>query len=151
MTQYTISIIIPVLNEAKIIQTTLARLTHPQAEIIVVDGGSQDDTVAIATQAATVITVVGKGRGGQMNAGAKIAQSEILLFLHADTQLPANFIELITQTLKQPKTIAGAFELKIDGRDKSLRWIRTASKNALVSLLSSLWRSGNFYYQTSIY
>ena len=124
MTQYTISIIIPVLNEARIISATLARLNSvPEAEVIVVDGGSQDNTVAIATQTATVITVAGRGRAGQMNAGAKIARSDILLFLHADTQLPDNFIALVTQTLKHPQTIAGAFELKIDGVANSLRWI----------------------------
>ena len=128
MAQYTISIIIPVLNEAKIIQATLARLTYPEVEVIVVDGGSQDDTVAIATQTAKVITVIGRGRAEQMNAGAKIAQSDILLFLHADTQLPTNFIELVTQTLKQPNTIAGAFELKIDGAERSLRWIEQLVK-----------------------
>jgi len=129
MAQYTISIIIPVLNEARIIQSILAQLTSvPNVEIIMVDGGSQDDTVAIATSTAKVITVIGKGRAGQMNAGANIAQSDILLFLHADTRLPANFIELIIQTLKQPNTIAGAFELKIDGTQKSLRWIEQLVK-----------------------
>ena len=128
MAQYTISIIIPVLNEAEIIKQTLVRLTLPEVEIIVVDGGSQDNTVAIATQTAKVITIIGKGRAGQMNAGANIAQSDILLFLHADTQLPVNFIKLVTQTLKQPNTIAGAFELKIDGTQTSLRWIEQLVK-----------------------
>ena len=124
MAQYTISIIIPVLNESLIIKQTLVQLTSfPQVETIVVDGGSQDDTVAIASQTAKVITVTGKGRAGQMNAGADIAQSNILLFLHADTQLPANFIDLVTKTLQQPNVIAGAFELSIDGVDRSLRWI----------------------------
>jgi rSAM/selenodomain-associated transferase 2 len=67
--------------------------------------------------------VIGKGRAGQMNAGANLAQSEILLFLHADTQLPANFIDLVTKTLQQHQTIAGAFELAIDGSSVSLRWV----------------------------
>jgi rSAM/selenodomain-associated transferase 2 len=124
MAQYTISIIIPVLNEAAIIKQTLERLTqYSEIEIIVVDGGSQDETVAIAETAAKVITVIGKGRAGQMNAGANLAQSEILLFLHADTQLPANFIDLVTKTLQQDQTIAGAFELAIDGSSLSLRWV----------------------------
>lgn len=124
MAQYTISIIIPVLNEAKVIKQTLEQLTqYSEIEIIVVDGGSQDETVAISQQTAKVITVIGKGRAGQMNAGGNLAQSDILLFLHGDTQLPPNFIDLVTQTLDQHQTIAGAFELAIDGSSRSLRWI----------------------------
>ena len=129
MAQYTISIIIPVLNEAVIIKQTLAQLTpYSEVETIVVDGGSHDNTVAIASHAAKLITITGKGRAGQMNAGAEIAQSDILLFLHADTQLPVNFIDLVTQTLKQPNVVAGAFELAIDGTDRSLRWIERLVK-----------------------
>ncbi|MEL6927507.1 MAG: TIGR04283 family arsenosugar biosynthesis glycosyltransferase [Cyanobacteria bacterium J06600_6] len=129
MTQYTISIIIPVLNEAVTIKQTLARLaSYPEAEIIVVDGGSHDETVMIATPIAKVITIIGQGRAGQMNAGADIAQGDILIFLHADTQLPSNFIRLVNQTLKQPQTIAGAFELEIDSTKRSLRWIEQLVK-----------------------
>jgi rSAM/selenodomain-associated transferase 2 len=137
MAQYTISIIIPVLNEATTIKQTLGQLTqYSEVEIIVVDGGSQDETVAIthrvrfanAKTSAKVITVIGKGRAGQMNAGANLAQSEILLFLHADTQLPANFINLVTKTLQQHQTIAGAFELTIDGSEMSLRWVEMLVK-----------------------
>ena len=125
MTQYTISIIIPVLNEAAIIEQTLKQFDGSKVEVIVVDGGSQDNTVAIAKQIAQVIIVEGKGRAGQMNAGADLARSEILLFLHADTHLPSNFIELVTQTLSRENTVAGAFELAIDGQEKSLRWIES--------------------------
>ena len=129
MAQYIVSIIIPVLNEATIIKQTLAELKqYLSVEIIVVDGGSQDNTVANANQVAKVITVVGKGRAGQMNAGASLAQSNILLFLHADTRLPPNFIELITKTLQQPNIIAGAFELAIDASGISLRLIEMLVK-----------------------
>jgi len=129
MAQYTISIIIPVLNEAVIIKQTLAQLTpYSEVETIVVDGGSQDDTAAIASQTAKVVTVSGKGKARQMNAGADMAQADILLFLHADTQLPVNFIDLVTKTLEQPNVIAGAFELSIDGSDRSLRWIKRLVK-----------------------
>ena len=125
MAQYKISIIIPVLNEAAIVQQTLEQLQHYcEVEIIVVDGGSQDNTVAIAQQMSIeVITVVGKSKAAQMNAGANVAKADILLFLHADTQLPANFVSLAIDTLTQPGVIAGAFELAIEGTNKSLRWI----------------------------
>jgi rSAM/selenodomain-associated transferase 2 len=129
MARYIISIIIPVLNEATIIKKTLSQLTqHSEIEIIVVDGGSQDNTVAIAKSSAKVITAIGKGRAGQMNAGANVAQSDILLFLHADTQLPANFIELVNKTLNQNQIIAGAFELAIDGSGIPLRGIEILVK-----------------------
>ena len=129
MARYIISIIIPVLNEATIIKKTLSQLTqYSEIEIIVVDGGSQDDTVTIAKSSVKVITVSGKNRAGQMNAGANLAQSDILLFLHADTQLPANFIELVSKTLNQNQIIAGAFELAIDGSGIPLRGIEILVK-----------------------
>ena len=85
-----LSIIIPVLNEAEVIGSALAGLAPLRpggVELIVVDGGSQDGTVAKATHADRVITGP-RGRAGQMNAGAAVASGEVLLFLHADTQLP---------------------------------------------------------------
>lgn len=130
MAQFIISIIIPVLNEAAIIKQTLKDLKpHSEIETIVVDGGSQDNTVAIAQPLATkVLRVIGKGRAGQMNAGANIAQGNILLFLHVDTQLPPGFIKLIVETLKRPNIVVGAFELAIEGADKSLRWVEILVK-----------------------
>ena len=130
MTHYIISIIIPVLNEAKIIQPILNELQqHSGVEIIVVDGGSQDNTVAMARQTGVkVISVPHQGRAAQMNAGANVACGDILLFLHADTKLPANFVKLAIETLKPPDVVAGAFELAIDGSAKSLRWIELSVK-----------------------
>ena len=130
MAQHTVSIIIPVLNEAAIVKQTLERLQqHSEIEIIVVDGGSGDNTVAIAQQKLVkVITVIGQSRAAQMNAGANIARGDILLFLHADTRLPANFVPLAIETLIQPGVIAGAFELAIEGTHKSLRWVEKLVK-----------------------
>lgn len=129
MTQYIISIIIPVLNEAAIIKLTLEKLqTAPNVEVIVVDGGSQDNTFTMAQETGVKVMVISGGRSAQLNAGAEIAQGKTLLFLHIDTYLPHNFVDLITQTLQQPKVIAGAFELAIEGEDRSLRWIETLVK-----------------------
>lgn len=109
-----ISIIIPTLNEASYIGQTLAGLAgQPGVEVIVTDGGSQDQTVALATLAgARVITAVA-GRGSQQNAGARAAQGRILLFLHADTLLPQGFAEQVCETLARPGIVAGAFRLAI--------------------------------------
>ena len=129
MTQYIISIIIPVLNEAEIIQPTLNLLQqYSQVEIIVVDGGSQDNTVALAVQTGVKVISVHQNRAAQMNAGANIARGDILLFLHADTRLPSNFVELAIETLKPNNVVAGAFELAIDGEDLSLRLIELLVK-----------------------
>ena len=129
MTQYIISIIIPVLNEAATIEPTLQRLQAiGGVEIIVVDGGSKDNTFDIALALGVKAIVVAGGRSAQMNAGADLARGNILLFLHADTQLLPNFVNLVIQTLKRPKVIAGAFELKIAGQQRSLRTVEILVK-----------------------
>lgn len=119
-----ISIVIPVLNEAK----ALSKILSIQAsdieiiiEIIVVDGGSQDETVEIAESYGVKVRHSMPGRATQMNAGAAIATGEILLFLHADTQLPTGFDRMICQALSD--SISGAFELKIDAALPGLRWV----------------------------
>ncbi len=139
MTDFSLSIIIPVLNEAKNIATTLALIQNNIAssniEIIVVDGGSKDQTVSIAKKLGVIVIESPiKGRAQQMNAGAAVATGDILLFLHADTKLPDNYEQLITDTLRQPRVIAGAFELAIDSPRKSLRLIE-----ALVKMRSHFW------------
>ncbi len=133
MTDFKISIIIPVLNEAKNIQNTLASIQNQdlssEVEIIVVDGGSSDQTVSLAQElGVTVIDSPASGRAWQMNAGAAVATGEILLFLHADTKMPDNYDQLIANTLRQPKVIAGAFELAIDSQWTSLRFIEAMVK-----------------------
>ncbi len=127
--QPTISIIIPVLNEETIIARSLKRLqADDDVELILVDGGSQDRTVEIAEQM-NILTITAKpNRASQMNAGAAMAKGDILLFLHADNQLPANYAKLVRQTLSQPKVIAGAFELAIDGESEALRLVEIMVK-----------------------
>ncbi len=119
-----ISIVIPVLNEANQIAKILE--IQPQAthvELIVVDGGSRDQTVPFAQSIGARVLQSSPGRAQQMNIGANAATGSILLFLHADTQLPAGFDTMIRQALSQPATIAGAFSLKIDADLWSLRWV----------------------------
>lgn len=119
-----ISIIIPVLNEAKHITQALASI-QPSAnvEVIVVDGGSQDNTVELAQSWGVKVLSAAIGRACQMNAGAKIATGDILLFLHADTRLPPGFDTLVRTLATQPDTVAGAFALQIDAKLWSLRLI----------------------------
>ena len=130
MKQPILSIIIPVLNEATIIQSILSRLQDDVGiEIIVVDGGSQDNTFELAqAEGVKVLLAPQKGRARQMNEGAAIATGDILLFLHADTELPSDYLNLVKDTLAQPYAIAGAFELAIDGDGKFLRWVEIMVK-----------------------
>ena len=130
MKQPILSIIIPVLNEAAIIRSILSRLQNDLGiEIIVVDGGNQDNTLELAqAEGVKVILSPQTGRANQMNAGAAIATGDILLFLHADTQLPPNYLNIIKDTLAQPQAIAGAFELAIDADNQSLRWVEKMVK-----------------------
>ena len=124
-----ISVIIPVLNESALIASTLQQFKgYPDLEIIVVDGGSHDDTVAIAQSCAARVLNTSPGRADQMNRGAEIAAGNILLFLHADTRLPPNFPDLIRHTLSAKGVVAGAFDLKIDGPSPALRWVEWGVK-----------------------
>ncbi|AFZ12428.1 glycosyl transferase family 2 [Crinalium epipsammum PCC 9333] len=129
-----ISIIIPVLNEENTIIQTLSNLENASnIEIIVVDGGSKDETIAVAKSFGVQVISSGLGRATQMNMGATVATGDILLFLHADTRIPPNFDILIRQALTG-NFIAGAFELKIDA---NLRGIRLIEK--MVNLRSHLF------------
>src|SRR4051812_42917794 len=113
-----LSIVIPVLDEARGIVAALealAPLRARGAEIIVVDGGSGDATVALATPLATSVFSVARGRARQMNAGAKTARGTVLLFLHADTQLPRDADRLILDGLSGSPRSWGRFDVTIEG------------------------------------
>jgi uncharacterized protein len=123
-----LSVIIPVLNEAALIESILYPLQAAPVEVIVVDGGSHDQTVERAKALGVKVIQTAAGRATQMNAGAKIATGEVLLFLHGDTILPEQFVSCVQDTLAQPDTIAGAFDLAIAGDQPGLRWIEWAVK-----------------------
>jgi rSAM/selenodomain-associated transferase 2 len=113
-----LSIIIPVLDEAAGIETALAALLPfraRRAELIVVDGGSGDNTAALARPLADRVLVAPRGRAAQMNAGAAVARGEILLFLHADTRLPDDADTLIRDGLALSGRAWGRFDVRFDG------------------------------------
>ncbi|BAP18380.1 TIGR04283 family arsenosugar biosynthesis glycosyltransferase [cyanobacterium endosymbiont of Epithemia turgida] len=120
-----ISIIIPVLNEETFILKTLNNLrTNEAIEVIVVDGGSQDNTVQLLqNMGVKIIKLTQASRSLQMNQGALLATGNILLFLHADTILPEGYDELILNSFSNSKIVGGAFKLKIDLSLFSLRLI----------------------------
>jgi rSAM/selenodomain-associated transferase 2 len=121
-----ISIIIPVLNEATLIGRTLLDLQPLRAaghEVIVVDGGSTDDSVMLSQPLADRVINSSRGRSRQMNAGARIAKGDILLFLHADTFLPKEATQSIIDSLKREGKIWGRFDVRLSGRHYFLRMV----------------------------
>ena len=122
-----LSIIIPTLNEEQVLGKALVRLEdHKNSElieVIVVDGGSSDTTLAIAKEAGCRTIFSPRGRGRQMNAGVTAARGEVLLFLHADTLLPDNFSQRILNAVCLPSFAAGAFSLAIASPARSLATI----------------------------
>jgi len=113
-----ISIIIPTYNEAEQIEHTINKTLmangKEEIEIIVVDGGSTDDTINIAEQCgAIVVTSARKGRAAQMNVGASMAKHDLLYFLHADSIPPDNFTSQILKANKD-EILSGCFRLTFD-------------------------------------
>lgn len=118
MIALSLSIIMPVLNEAvNIVEALrpLAPLRGRGVEVVVVDGGSTDTTVALAQAYADRVLSAPQGRGVQMNTGARVARANILVFLHADTVLPTDADRLIVDALADPAQHWGRFDVRIAG------------------------------------
>jgi rSAM/selenodomain-associated transferase 2 len=116
--RHALSIIVPVLNEADGIAAALhalAPLRARGAEVIVVDGGSRDRTLALACSFADNVISAPRGRAVQMNSGAKIAEGNVFVFLHADTRLPDNADQLIVDGLARTGRNWGRFDVRIEG------------------------------------
>lgn len=119
-----ISVIIPCLNEERNLVELLPLLTqHSELEVIVVDGGSIDQSCQIAEDAGCILLNSPKGRGRQMNIGASIAKHRYFLFLHADTRLPEGFIKAMSNALETSGVAGGAFQLSTDVNNPGLSFI----------------------------
>jgi rSAM/selenodomain-associated transferase 2 len=121
-----ISVIIPTLNEALILNQTLTAInSHSPHEVIIADGGSQDGTLDIAEKFSLRIVTSPPGRALQMNAGAETATGDLLLFLHADSRVGTNSYNKMVDVMKQGNSLGGAFSLAIESKKPSLRLIST--------------------------
>lgn len=133
-----ISVIMPVLNEEKAIGPALTALTALKPhEIIVVDGGSGDRTREVCAQSGAKVLITGAGRARQMNRGALEASGAVLLFLHADTRLPASAFADIAVALSETRYLSGRFDIELD----SDRWLLKVI-GRMINLRSRLTRVG---------
>ncbi|MGC9260092.1 MAG: TIGR04283 family arsenosugar biosynthesis glycosyltransferase [Phycisphaerae bacterium] len=122
-----LTVIIPALNEEDHVLSAIESVRQAEnVETIVVDGGSSDQTVALARQAGVILLDAPPGRAVQMNAGAAVAHGRVILFLHADTHLPPGYDQQALATLRRPDVTLGAFRLRINSRKSVFRLIEMA-------------------------
>jgi rSAM/selenodomain-associated transferase 2 len=127
----------------------------------VADGGSEDATVAMAQAQGWRVATSTSGRGIQMNAGARCAKGEVLLFLHADTRLSANAVELIKAALADKRVSGGNFQLRFDGETKAawcltliypfLRWGRMCYGDSAIFIRRDLFEQLGGYREYPIF
>lgn len=135
----TISVVIPALEEAARIRRAVESVTDPHVEVIVVDGGSQDETVRLARDAGARVFVAQEGQRGrahQLRLGGEKSKGDVVLFLHADTLLTAGWREAVEGALADPECSGGAFSLRFAERGGWERWLEAwvALRIALLDL-----------------
>ncbi len=120
-----ISIIIPTLNEAGRIAGLIEDLRRQDAtaDILVVDGSSSDETLALALKAGARALRGPRGRGQQLALGAEVAEGDVLLFLHADTRLSPGGLQALRRALEDPAVVGGNFRILFDGGRAFDRWL----------------------------
>ncbi|MEE9614935.1 MAG: TIGR04283 family arsenosugar biosynthesis glycosyltransferase [Thermodesulfobacteriota bacterium] len=130
-----ISVVIPALNEAENVREAIASARAEggeggggEVEVIVVDGGSSDETSALAEAAGVRVVRSSAGRGVQMDAGAEAASGDLLLFLHADTKLPEGWYGAIRNCMEDEGVAGGGFTLAIDAPGPGLRLVERGAR-----------------------
>lgn len=130
-----ISVVVPTLNEAGWLETTVRALragaAEPPQEVIVSDSGSSDDTVARARALGVRVLTPARPlahRAAACNRGAREARGDVLLFLDADTSLPAGWDRAVRDALADRAVVGGGFELTLDGPEPTLRWVERVNR-----------------------
>jgi len=134
-----LSVVVPMLNEGSGIGETLETLRRGalNAEIIVVDGGSIDQSVEVARKLADRVVVASRGRARQMNAGAALGSGDVLTFVHADTRVPSSFEKDILDALEESDVVGGRFDVELDDPSFAYRLIGDS-----INLRSRITRTG---------
>jgi rSAM/selenodomain-associated transferase 2 len=124
------SIIIPTLNESENILNCIQNVRDclPECELIVVDGGSEDNTVSLAESVDEKVIISPPGRGIQCRAGAELASSDVLLFLHVDSVLTEGTLDLLYQYFILPELKVATFKVFFDGSQKRYRFFEWAAR-----------------------
>jgi rSAM/selenodomain-associated transferase 2 len=145
-----VSIIVPALNEASHIGQTLRALQSLEGdkEILIVDGGSNDQTIAVARQSGARVLESARGRGVQQHAGAVAAHGDILWFLHADTIPPAHALSDITAAI-DAGSVGGNFGLTFDGNSRAARHL--TSIYPTLRWLNLCYGDSGLFVRTTIY
>ena len=116
-----IAVVIPALDEAHDIAGAVRSASAPGAEIVVVDGGSSDETAERAHAAGARVIGSGSGRAQQLRKGVEATAGEVVLFLHADTRLSPGWEQAVAHAVEDPAVAGGAFRLRFDERAVGLR------------------------------
>jgi rSAM/selenodomain-associated transferase 2 len=119
----TISVVIPTLDEASGIVRTVESVIGPGIEVIVVDGGSQDETCRLARDTGARVLASKRGRARQLRMGAEKSTGDVVLFLHADTRLEPGWQDAVSAVLSDPVCAGGAFAFRFAERGLRERWI----------------------------
>jgi uncharacterized protein len=119
---------VPTLDEADHLETTLSPLMRPDVEVVVVDGGSRDATPVIAKELGARVITAQRGRASQQNTAVGRSRGAVLLFLHADTIVPTDYLAQIFETLMDPHVALGAFRFATDYRGLGMGIITWATQ-----------------------
>lgn len=119
------TVVIPTLNEAPSVVATLNAVQQfsESVEVIVVDGGSTDNTFALAEGCRAQVVSGPQGRGSQLRVGAALGKGELLFFLHADSLPPGDTVQRITQAMSDPAVVGGNFEIRFAGEFFAARFL----------------------------
>ncbi len=133
-----LAVVVPMVNEEQAIASTLRslRVGAPNAEIIVVDGGSSDRSREFAGPFCDRLIETGRGRARQMNAGAAVSSGDAIVFVHADTRVPSIFERTIATALEDPTVVGGRFDVELDDHALGYRMVGT-----MISFRSRVFRS----------
>lgn len=123
-----LSVVIPALDEEAGIRAAVESARAPGVEVLVVDGGSRDATLARAGAAGARVLDAGRGRARQLAAGLEAATGDAVLFLHADTRLPAGYADAVAHALRDPRVAGGCFRLRFDERSAALRLVEWGAR-----------------------